>query len=177
MSVKFWCKYRYSNSLPANIYVYRLSKWEYISISNTRLAPAHSCVLEPAHTHTSDRRLTMLTFSDCNCCDKRTCIHNWRQIRQCRDVIIERIYKWSLCYFLMGSLTLWQWPQSCLKWNWPFWFQNVYSYRTQVSLGSDLWVLMSVSTTPFADLTDVTLADEESNSIPTDDVNGQSQAM
>ena len=29
----------------------------------------------------------------------------------------------------------------------------------------------------FADLTDVTLADEDSNSIPTDDVNGQSQAM
>ena len=29
----------------------------------------------------------------------------------------------------------------------------------------------------FADLTDVTLADEDSNSIPTDDANGQSQAM
>ena len=29
----------------------------------------------------------------------------------------------------------------------------------------------------FADLTDVTLADEDINSIPTDDVNGQSQAM
>ena len=34
-----------------------------------------------------------------------------------------------------------------------------------------------VHTRPFADLTDVTLADEDSNSIPTDDVNGQSQAM
>ena len=47
-------------------------------------------------------------------------------------------------------------------------------YRTQVSLGPDLWVLMSVRPslpTPFADLTDVTLADEDSNSIPTDDVN------
>ena len=48
-------------------------------------------------------------------------------------------------------------------------------YRTQVSLGSDLWVLMSLthSLSPrvFADLTDVTLADEDSNSIPTDDVN------
>ena len=44
-------------------------------------------------------------------------------------------------------------------------------YRTQVSLGSDLWVLMSVSARRFADLTDVTLADEDSNSIPTDDVN------
>jgi len=30
---------------------------------------------------------------------------------------------------------------------------------------------MSVRQTPFADLTDVTLADEDSNSIPTDDVN------
>ena len=30
---------------------------------------------------------------------------------------------------------------------------------------------MSVSPRPFADLTDVTLADEDSNSIPTDDVN------
>ena len=40
-----------------------------------------------------------------------------------------------------------------------------------MSLRSDLWVLMSVRQTPFADLTDVTLADEDSNSIPTDDVN------
>ena len=29
----------------------------------------------------------------------------------------------------------------------------------------------SLTDTPFADLTDVTLADEDSNSIPTDDVN------
>ena len=36
---------------------------------------------------------------------------------------------------------------------------------------------MSVTARGFADLTDVTLADEDSNSIPTDDVNGQSQAM
>ena len=46
-----------------------------------------------------------------------------------------------------------------------------------MSLGSDLWVWTYVqhcpSVTPklFADLTDVTLADEDSNSIPTDDVN------
>ena len=44
-----------------------------------------------------------------------------------------------------------------------------------MSLESDLWVLMSVSQSVhprlFADLTDVTLADEDSNSIPTDDVN------
>ena len=45
-----------------------------------------------------------------------------------------------------------------------------------MSLGSDLWVLMSVrhslSTRLCADLTDVTLADEDSKTIPTDDVNG-----
>ena len=43
-----------------------------------------------------------------------------------------------------------------------------------MSLGSDLWVLMSVTDSIqdyFADLTDVTLADEDSNSIPADDVN------
>ena len=40
-----------------------------------------------------------------------------------------------------------------------------------MSLGSDLWVLMSVSDTICADLTDVTLADEDCNPIPTDDVN------
>ena len=44
-----------------------------------------------------------------------------------------------------------------------------------MSLGSDLWVWAyvcpSVRPTPFVDLTDVTLADENNNSIPTDDVN------
>ena len=42
------------------------------------------------------------------------------------------------------------------------------------SMGPD--VSNSVSTRGFVDLTDVTLADEDSNSIPTDYVNGQSQA-
>ena len=42
-------------------------------------------------------------------------------------------------------------------------------YRTQVYLGFDLWVRVSV--TNCADLTDVTLADDDSNSIPTDDLN------
>ena len=37
------------------------------------------------------------------------------------------------------------------------------------SMGPD--VSKSVHTRPFADLTDVTLADEDSNSIPTDDAN------
>ena len=34
-----------------------------------------------------------------------------------------------------------------------------------------LWVRVSETDTPFADLTDVTLADDDSNSILTDDVN------
>ena len=40
-------------------------------------------------------------------------------------------------------------------------------YRTQVNLGSDLWVRMSLSDV-CADLTDVTLADEDTNSILAD---------
>ena len=40
-----------------------------------------------------------------------------------------------------------------------------------MSLGSDLWVWAYVTERLFSDLTDVTLADEDSNSIPTDDVN------
>ena len=40
-------------------------------------------------------------------------------------------------------------------------------YRTQVYLGSDLWVRVS-ETVHCADLTDVTLADEDTNSILTD---------
>ena len=44
-------------------------------------------------------------------------------------------------------------------------------YQTQVSLGSDLWVLMSVTHTTFADVIDLTLADEDNNSIPTNYVN------
>ena len=41
-------------------------------------------------------------------------------------------------------------------------------YRTQVSLGSDLWVRFSVTLRGFADLTDVTLADEDTKPILTD---------
>ena len=44
-------------------------------------------------------------------------------------------------------------------------------YRTQVYLGSDLWVLVSLTHTPFADLTNVTLADEDTNSILIDNAN------
>ena len=48
-------------------------------------------------------------------------------------------------------------------------------YRTQVNLGSDLWVRMSVrhkqTTRRCVDLTDVTLADEDTNSILTDNAN------
>ena len=46
-----------------------------------------------------------------------------------------------------------------------------YFYRTQVNLGSDLWVRVSVRPRGFADLTDVTLADEDTNSILTDNAN------
>ena len=57
----------------------------------------------------------------------------------------------------------------------PFLLLNFrYFYRTQVILGSDLWVRVSLthSLSPrgFADLTEVTLADEDTNSIPTDNV-------
>ena len=41
-------------------------------------------------------------------------------------------------------------------------------YRTQVYVGSDLWVRVSKTPTPFADFTDKTLVDEDTNSIPTD---------
>ena len=47
-------------------------------------------------------------------------------------------------------------------------------YRTQVNLGSDLWVRMSVRLSlrvTCVDLTDVTLADEDTNSILTDNTN------
>ena len=47
-------------------------------------------------------------------------------------------------------------------------------YRTQVYLGSDLWVQVSLTkslTLPCADLIDVTLADEDTNSILTDNAN------
>ena len=46
-----------------------------------------------------------------------------------------------------------------------FAFGNVDFYRTQVNLGSDLCLWMSVSTTPYWDLTDMTLADEDANLI------------
>ena len=44
-------------------------------------------------------------------------------------------------------------------------------YRTQVNLGSDLWVRMFVRPRPLWNLTDVTLADEDTNSILTDNAN------
>ena len=39
-----------------------------------------------------------------------------------------------------------------------------YFYQTQVYLGSDLWVRVSLNHRPCADLTDVNLADEDTNS-------------
>ena len=55
---------------------------------------------------------------------------------------------------------------TCLLVSW-----NTTFYRTQVSLGSDLWVRVSLTGTPFADLTDVTLGIEDINSILTDNAN------
>ena len=52
-----------------------------------------------------------------------------------------------------------------------------YFYRTQVSLGSDLWVRFSLTELPFADLTDVTLANEDANSILMIISIGHSKAM
>ena len=44
-------------------------------------------------------------------------------------------------------------------------------YRTQVNLGSDLWVRMSLRPRHCVDFTDVTLADEDTNSILTGNAN------
>ena len=44
-------------------------------------------------------------------------------------------------------------------------------YRTQVSLGSGLWVPVSLCTTPFWNFADVTLADDDTNWILADDTN------
>ena len=62
---------------------------------------------------------------------------------------------------------------SLLFYHYPSKEQTYSFYRTQVSLGSDLWVWAYVRHWQdyFEDLTDVTLADEDSNSIPTDGVN------
>ena len=47
----------------------------------------------------------------------------------------------------------------------------LYFYRTQIYLGSDLCVRVSLSETPCWDLTDVTLADEDTYSILTNSAN------
>jgi len=49
--------------------------------------------------------------------------------------------------------------------------QHCNFYRTQVNLGSDLWVRMSVTPTPCWNLTELTLADEDTKSILTDKAN------
>ena len=71
----------------------------------------------------------------------------------------------------------WRWRLACLFFPITLICFKVGSpifYRTQVSQGSDLWVLMSVSERPFADLIDLNLADEDIKSIPADDITGQS---
>ena len=49
-------------------------------------------------------------------------------------------------------------------------------YRTQVNLGSDSLVRLSVTDTCCADLTDVTLADEDTNSILADNAKREIQS-
>ena len=44
-------------------------------------------------------------------------------------------------------------------------------YRSQVNLGSNLWVCMSVCPTLFTDITDVTLLDDDTNAKLTDEAN------
>ena len=75
----------------------------------------------------------------------------------------------TYCNLLLFALCIYKWE--CLPWDpkvqhWTF-------YRTQVSLGSNLWVRLSLTQTerPFADLTDVTLANEDTNPILTDNAN------
>ena len=69
-----------------------------------------------------------------------------------------------------------QWEGSSQNIGWQELFHlSKYFHRTQVNLGSNLWVQMFVSNIPCWDLTDVTLADEDTNSILTDNANGAIQ--
>ena len=71
----------------------------------------------------------------------------------------------SLWLSLVGSLSFRLSPSLSVK----------HFYRTQVHLGSDLWVRMSVcpslSPTPLWNLTELTLADDDTNPILTDNAN------
>ena len=68
----------------------------------------------------------------------------------------------------MISLSLLPWHAKTVESN--FCQCNV-DYRTQVYLGSDLWVRVSETTRPCANLTDVTFADEDTSSILANDTN------
>ena len=71
-----------------------------------------------------------------------------------------------------------QWEGSSQNIGWQELFHlSKYFHRTQVNLGSNLWVQMFVSNIPCWDLTDVTLADEDTNSILTDNANGAVQVF
>ena len=88
--------------------------------------------------------------------------------------LLQFFFFWNTSLCLIQKCTLHEVKhKSCIKCmgGIPFTSSQYSFYRTQVSLGSDLWVLMSVHTRLCWDLTDVTLADEDSNSIPTSDVN------
>ena len=69
-----------------------------------------------------------------------------------------RVHRTKVIFLVQHKLT------DCLCW-----LFNIGFYRTQVYLGSDLWVFKT--NRPLWNLTELTLADEDNNSIPTDDVN------
>ena len=86
---------------------------------------------------------------------------------------MSRAYVWYLSIFSTGKCSA-KSPCKMCNFSTPkiqFLHKNKHFYRTQVNLGFDSWVRMSVSETPCVDLTDVTLADEDTNSILTDKVN------
>ena len=76
------------------------------------------------------------------------------------------------CIFLNGALVYIVTEMYIPKWLCSMYCHlNVYFYRTQVNLGSDLWVRMSLTPRPLWNLTELTLADNDTNPILTDNAN------
>ena len=68
-----------------------------------------------------------------------------------------RVHRTKVIFLVQHKLT------DCLCW-----LFNIGFYRTQVYLGSDLWVRVFKTNRPLWNLTELTLADEDTNSIRTD---------
>ena len=118
-------------------------------------------------------------------CWTRTCLPHWGQRHQILEAALKMHTVWQMIPLKLSLEEAYDWPPwrettSVLIWTTICFSSKMrfcmsfilkgficfyYFYRTQVSLGSDLWVLMSVRHRSFADLTDVTLADKDSNSI------------